>query len=155
MANIKNNTKIPKNAKPSKLTEKNIKIDSALQNVENQLKNMMNGENQVIKASVSNKQTLPTGFIDVNELKEYMQMAAHQVNEEKAYVKSKNRQMDDTFKSFDNILPEFTKCCMVIGYNLLGEKFVYAYLPTERDKDAMVEHMKNVFMRMVMSQQGG
>jgi hypothetical protein len=85
-------------------------------------------------------------FVDEKELLEYMDSAIK--DNVKAHAKSKGKQMDEVFKTLDHIMPEFYQNCMIFGFNALGEKTVYMYAPTEKDKDALFHHVKTTVFNL-------
>ena len=81
-------------------------------------------------------------FVDDIELTQYIETAIK--GRMKTIAKSKAKQMDSVFHSLDNIMPEFFDCCMVFGFNCLGERCVYLLAKNEKDKEAVFHHVKSV-----------
>jgi len=99
--------------------------------------------------SVDNKASekkLDGVFLDDKELFEYMDSVIKGKMRESA--RSKAKQMDEVFKTLDHVMPEFYQNCMIFGFNALGEKTVYMYAPTEKDKEALFHHVKSTVYNM-------
>jgi hypothetical protein len=113
-------------------------------------KNVLSEKAIIDKFAPGNKQSdkpinkievLKDAFLDDKEFLEYMDNILKESIKEKA--RSKGKQMEEVFKTLDHIMPEFYQTCMIFGFNALGEKTIYMYAPTEKDRDALFHHVKS------------
>lgn len=96
--------------------------------------------------SVDKTDDLKNMFIDEKEFLEYVDQSIKE--NFKNSLKSKGKQMEEVFKTLDHIMPEFYQTCMIFGFNALGEKTIYMYAPSEKDKDALFHHVKTTVFNL-------
>jgi len=52
-------------------------------------------------------------------------------------------------KTLETLVSEFLKSFIIIGYTLNGEKIVIGHVLTQQDNDALTEHLRQTFMRVM------
>ena len=128
---------------PSSKQEENKPVEAKSVN------NTKRKEKQIDKEDAMLKHT----FVDQKEFMDYIDLVIK--DNLKAKARSKAKQMDEVFKTLDHIMPEFYQTCMVFGFNALGEKTVYMYAPTEKDKEALFHHVKSTVFNQLGGGAGG
>lgn len=67
-------------------------------------------------------------------------------------MKKRMKEKSIDYNVMISFLTEYLKTFIVIGYNLNGEKTVFAYTPSEADKDALVENVRHTFFTHMINQ---
>lgn len=57
--------------------------------------------------------------------------------------------MPEDFKHLEMQISEYLKSFVILGYTLNSEKMVIVHAPTVQDHDALVEHLRQTFVRVI------
>lgn len=85
--------------------------------------------------------------IDISPLsvEESQQFLKH-INEYLEKREQPKRESVSDYKTLQNITSEFLESFVTFGYTYTGERILIQHYPTPRDKDAILEFLKNVFI---------
>ena len=130
-------------AVPQPIPDKNTSLPAALPTVP-PVQAVPPVHNNVEKINVVDLPPLPEAFFKLLEEKlgPLVQQEMH----------DKERARDATpedLKHLETHVSEYLKTFAILGYNLKGEKIVLVHAPTVQDHDALIEHLRQTFMRVI------
>lgn len=105
-----------------------------------------------LSTNVQQSSGLETGPVLPLIPKEILQQLNIKVNETLKHaelLKKKNEKSSEEFKILEGIASEYLKSFLILGYTLNDNKILIGHAPTPKDHDALVEHLRQTFMRTV------
>ena len=84
--------------------------------------------------------------------KELMQQLNAQIHAKLKQTELDKKKQEKTlqdFKILESLTSEYLKSFLIIGYTLDGHKILIGHAPTPQEHDALVEHLRQTFIRTV------
>lgn len=103
--------------------------------------------------SLSSVKGVPERDTPLSETKERVYSAMNERELEKAlnsWLKEKSHDNNVTVRDLEilkSIITEYLDTFMVFGYNLKGERIIIQHFPCAKDRDALVEFLKLIFVK--------